>query len=268
MEGFVRGCLGIFFCDLDGTILPHGQKTVDRAFFDLVHRARDTGYCFCISSGRYHQSLLSFFKDVEDDLIFSTSNGCRILYKGTDLIAPHRLEYSMVQAVLADFARWDVIPLLSTLDGFYVHADHHDHPRVAALLEQDYTRLYEDPSEIPDTTLQMTALCRGNRDELLVEAKERYAPDHHVFASGVQLFDICSTSKGESLRKIRSLLNVREKDSWAFGDDENDLSMLRSAGRGYLMKNAAPHLHNQGFEIVDDLIQVIEIIITTHRFQL
>jgi hydroxymethylpyrimidine pyrophosphatase-like HAD family hydrolase len=63
-------------------------------------------------------------------------------------------------------------------------------------------------------------------------------------------------------------LNVREKDSWAFGDDENDLSMLRSAGRGYLMKNAASHLHNQGFEIVDDLIQVIETIITTHRFQL
>jgi len=263
----VHGCLGIFFCDLDGTILPHGKKAVDRAFFDLVLRAREEGYCFCISSGRYHQSLLSFFKDVEDDFIFSTSNGCRILYRGTDLIAPHRMEYSTVQAILADFAKWDVIPLLSALDGFYVRAEHRDHPRVAALLEQDYTRLYEDSSEIPDTMLQMTALCRGNRDELLVEAKERYAPGHHVFASGVQLFDICSTNKGESLTNIRSLLNVRKKDSWAFGDDENDLSMLRSAGRGYLMKNAAPHLHNQGFEIVDDLVGVIETIISKRRLE-
>ncbi|NLL24995.1 MAG: HAD family phosphatase, partial [Spirochaetales bacterium] len=171
----MRGCSGIFFCDLDGTILPHGRKTVDQAFFDLVRRAQDKGYCFCISSGRYHQSLLSFFKDVENDLIFSASNGCRILHQGTDLIEPHRMEYSTVQAILADFARWDVIPLLSALDGFYVHADHRDHPRVAALLGRDYTHVYKDPSEIPDTMLQMTALCRGNRDELLIKAKERYA---------------------------------------------------------------------------------------------
>ena len=263
----MRGCSGIFFCDLDGTILPHGRKTVDQAFFDLVRRAQDKGYCFCISSGRYHQSLLSFFKDVENDLIFSASNGCRILHKGTDLIEPHRMEYSTVQAILADFARWDVIPLLSTLNGFYVRADHRDHPRVAALLERDYTPVYKDPSEIPDTMLQMTALCRGNRDELLIKAKERYALDLHVFSTGVQLFDICPTNKGESLKEIRTLLKVREKDSWAFGDDENDLSMLRSAGKGYLMNNAATHLHDQGFEIIDDLIETIYNIIIKHNFQ-
>ena len=134
--------LGNFFCDLDGTILPHGQKTVDRAFFDLVHRARDTGYCFCISK-QIPPVIIVLFKDVEDDLIFSTSNGCRILYKGNRFDRASSTEYSMVQAVLADFVRWDVI-LLSTLDGFYVHADHHDHPRVAALLSR-ITLDNEDP---------------------------------------------------------------------------------------------------------------------------
>lgn len=263
----MRECSGIFFCDLDGTILPHGRKSIDPAFFELVRRAQEKGYRFCISSGRYHRSLLAFFSDVEDDFIFSASNGCRILHKGTDLIKPHRMEHSTVQAILADFARWDVIPLLSALDGFYVHADHLDHPRVAALLGREYTRIYEDPSEIPDTMLQMTALCRGNRDELLIEAKRRYAPKHHVFSTGIQLFDICPTNKGESLKEIRSFLKVRTKDSWAFGDDENDLPMLRAAGTGHLMSGAADHLHEKGFEVVSNLIEAIDAIIANHDFE-
>ena len=101
----------------------------------------------------------------------------------------------------------------------------------------------------------------------MIKAKERYALDLHVFSTGVQLFDICPTNKVESLKEIRTLLKVREKDSWAFGDDENDLSMLRSAGKGYLMNNAATHLHDQGFEIIDDLIETIDNIIIKHNFQ-
>ncbi len=115
--------------------------------------------------------------------------------------------------------------------------------------------------------LQMTALYRGNRDELLIEAKQRYAPKYRVFSTGIQLFDICPTDKGEALKEIRSLLGVEAKDSWAFGDDENDLSMLRAAGTGYLMSNAAAHLHEKGLAIVDDLIETIDNIIVKHNFQ-
>lgn len=264
----MRGCSGIFFCDVDGTILPHGQARVDQSFFDLVRRSKERGYCFCISSGRYHQSLTSFFKEVENEVIFSASNGCRILYQGADLITPHLIDQATVEAILADFDRWDVIGLISTLDGFYVHKDQSDHPRVLALLERGYTRLYEEANEIPAaTTLQVTALCRGNRDQLLPEAKERYGDMFHVFSTGVQLFDICPTNKGESLLEIRASLKIQAQNTWAFGDDENDLAMLREAGRGYLMSNAAEHLHTHGFDVAHDLIEVIDEIIGNHRFK-
>jgi len=257
----VDGCLGIFFCDVDGTILPHGQGAIDSAFFDLVHQAKNQGYCFCISSGRYHQSLINFFKEVKDEVIFSASNGCRILYQGQDLITPHMMERLTVERVLADFTSWDVIGLLSTLDGFYVHHHHAEHPRIVALLERGYTRFYDDISEIPDTVLQMTALCSGNRDELLPTAKERYGDAFHVFATGVQLFDICPTNKGASLEEICSFLKLDADQSWAFGDDENDVAMLRAAGTGYLMKHASEHLHSHGFLVTENVVETITHII-------
>ena len=86
---------GMFFCDVDGTILPHGQREVSPSFFSLVHEAKERGFLFCISSGRFHLSLIPLFEQVEDEVVFSASNGCRILYQGRELIPNHTIMFRM-----------------------------------------------------------------------------------------------------------------------------------------------------------------------------
>lgn len=51
--------------------------------------------------------------------------------------------------------------------------------------------------------------------------------------------------KAQSLRRLLALLNLTPNDMIAFGDGYNDLSMLRLAGMGVAMSNAAPEVRSE-----------------------
>lgn len=68
-------------------------------------------------------------------------------------------------------------------------------------------------------------------------------------------------SKGETLAKIAGRLGIAAKDCVAFGDNPNDFSMLRWAGRSYAMADGHPDAKNHAKNIApphtDDGVAVI-----------
>ena len=56
-------------------------------------------------------------------------------------------------------------------------------------------------------------------------------------------------SKGEGLKKILGILEVSKGDVYAFGDSDNDLSLLLEAGHPYCMKDAKSHLLKERFPL-------------------
>jgi len=69
-------------------------------------------------------------------------------------------------------------------------------------------------------------------------------------------------TKGAALEALSKRLGVRREDVAAFGDNENDLSMLRWAGHGYAVENAPPHVRAEALPApasdLDGVAQVIE----------
>ena len=49
-------------------------------------------------------------------------------------------------------------------------------------------------------------------------------------------------SKGEGLLRLASILGIRREETMAFGDGNNDASMIRDAGIGVVMENGDPDL--------------------------
>lgn len=56
-------------------------------------------------------------------------------------------------------------------------------------------------------------------------------------------------SKGEGLKKMLGILGVSKGDVYAFGDSDNDLSLLLEAGHPYCMKDAKSHLLKERFPL-------------------
>lgn len=60
-----------------------------------------------------------------------------------------------------------------------------------------------------------------------------------------------SVSKGNALLKYAEMINVKPDEIIAFGDSENDISMLKAAGLGIAVSNAADCVKEAADEITD-----------------
>ena len=78
----------------------------------------------------------------------------------------------------------------------------------------------------------------ANRDEVILDLSSRF-PELAVSSSGPLFIEvnIKGVDKGKALENFCKLLNIPIEESMAFGDAENDISMLRSAGLSVAMEN-------------------------------
>ena len=69
-------------------------------------------------------------------------------------------------------------------------------------------------------------------------------------------------TKGAALETLSMRLGISQAEVAAFGDNENDLSMIRWAGHGYAVENAPPHVRAEALPApasdLDGVAQVIE----------
>lgn len=251
---------GIFFCDVDGTILRHGDEAVSASFFDLVREVSDRGYLMCISSGRIISTLAPLFTEVGDLVIYSACNGCMILHQGRELIPNHTVDGAHIEEISSNLLAWDAIPLFSALDGLYIPSTVTQNAKSSHYESKAITRFYEDVEEIPTPVLQVTALCNGNIETVIRESRRAWDHAYRITITGEEMFDICPTDKGESLRLITDHYAISRDRTWAFGDNENDIPMLSEAGEGYLMEGAHPSLHDGRFARCSDLEKMIRAI--------
>lgn len=251
---------GIFFCDVDGTILSHGEAAVSPHFFALVREATDRGYLMCISSGRILSTLAPLFLEVEDLVILSACNGCMIVHRGGELIPNHTIEERHRSSLSASLLAWGAIPLFSATSGLYMPSLLEHNTKSLRYALKDVTRFYRDVEEIEGEVLQVTALCSGNLESVIAQSRAAWGDVYGITTTGVEMFDICPTDKGESLALVSEHFAVERRRTWAFGDNENDIAMLESAGIGYLMDGAHPALHDGRFERCVDVVGTIRAI--------
>ena len=66
--------------------------------------------------------------------------------------------------------------------------------------------------------------------------------DVEISSSGLNFFEFgtIGVSKATALEKLTAQLKIDSEKTWAFGDEQNDIEMLKWAGSGYAMSNAEP----------------------------
>lgn len=69
-------------------------------------------------------------------------------------------------------------------------------------------------------------------------------PDLEIEKSAATFTDIMlkGQNKGQTLMKLADILGVSHKNTFALGDSENDLSMIKESGTGIAMQNSVPEI--------------------------
>lgn len=99
-------------------------------------------------------------------------------------------------------------------------------------------KFIDDPkSEIPEPILKIAVCDYNGTDACEKHLKEMFSSDIKVVTSGNLWVDfICPTAnKGSALKNLLDHLHIDAKDCVVFGDQYNDVEMLKTAGTSYAM---------------------------------
>jgi Cof subfamily protein (haloacid dehalogenase superfamily) len=104
-----------------------------------------------------------------------------------------------------------------------------------AILVEDVARIYPLPC-IKVVGIGNKEMIRARRDEF----SHLFAGKLYVTQSSFDLIEFLhpDVSKGKALERIAADLGIKAEEVVAFGDNHNDIGMLRFAGLGVAMGNA------------------------------
>ena len=109
----------------------------------------------------------------------------------------------------------------------------------------------EDVLKAPIEIIKCAVYKKHGIEKLAPEFLEKYRDRLNVAIAGDIWLDFMNleSDKGNALRTIQKTLHILPEETMAFGDNMNDLGMLRAAGESYAVENAAeavPFLDESG----------------------
>lgn len=226
--------------DIDGTLLPEGTARINPEIFEVIRELKKRDILFAAASGRHYTSMSKLFEPVKNDIIFITENGAYVCCRG----------YTMLEQVVD----WELvcqwvhearcIPgasfTLDTKEGFYTESSD---PEFLDLVENGYRSkitVVEDVLAEKRRVNKMAIYRKENIREVAQTMIPRWEEKLHCAVAGDIWVDFMNqdTNKGNAIRSIQEILKISPDETMVFGDNHNDLEMIRSATESYAVGNA------------------------------
>lgn len=228
--------------DIDGTLVDEGSNKVNAKYHEAVRELKKMGITFVVATGRSFSSVYDLFNEVKDDIIICCENGAFVSVRNKT-IAQHILQENHVRDIIKDLREIrGVVPcvskpyemLIEDADKKLMDSMNKDY-KLNARLVNDI--LEEDLTEI----IKVSAI-----DELGVTQnsgpimRKKWGETLLVKESGFNWLDLNAENitKGKSIADIKEFLGVSYDETMVFGDNQNDIEMLKEAKYSYAVANA------------------------------
>lgn len=247
-------------CDIDGTLLQHGEKEISASFFGEARRLMEKGIVLCAASGRQYSSLRSLFAPIADDMVYICENGA-IVYGGGEILGKTGIDRGAALRLCHEIlGREDCEVLISGADMSYLcpkGAEIVDHMRYFV---GNKVTVLASPEEMPEDFLKISAFCTSGAVGLEPEMAPAWEKTLRVAVAGEPWLDFTPADKGDGMKLLCRALNIPLDAVMAFGDNYNDVSMLDLVGHPYIMSTAdAPLLarYSQSADRVENILKTL-----------
>ena len=255
--------------DIDGT-LTNSKKEITPLTKEVLLKAQAKGIRLVIASGRPAKGLFQYGDQLEMRYIhgvFVCYNGARVVDCETgDVLVDITIDKETTKEVLRHMKNFNVKPVITHGSHMVVEDVYNcmvnDHGREFNVIEYESRmngyRLMEteDLENFIDFPVNKI-LTAGDSDYLEQHYKEMSAPfegrlSMMFTANFYYEFTAMNVNKGRSLALAMERLGIKPEECIAFGDAQNDISMLEFAGIGVAMGNAQKAVLEMADEITDD----------------
>ena len=248
-------------CDVDGTLLPTGQRQLAPSTITLIQRLLDKGIVFVPASGRQYPSLKRVFAPFSASLPLIAENGTIALAEGTCIFRATMERSLGDEIVYAARARETCEVMVSGAEVSYLQ------PKTTSFLELlrdaiKYRIVVVDDVTTIDEPYSKIAIYHPDAYREAPYWRERFGSRCAVTVSGDTWVDLMpkGISKASGLRAICELYNIAPHDCMAIGDADNDVELFNYAGDSYAMQTASARAKEHANHIVasaDDVFAAI-----------
>lgn len=225
--------------DLDGTLLQNGAQVVEPLSLELIEQVLDSGYHFAAASGRQYANLRNLFAPVADRIDYICENGC-LVFAGGELVHQDVMELGLAHEVIAAiFAIPDVELMISGLNTSYLLPGHDAFIHHVRDVVGNNVTLVDDVYAIGEPYFKISFFT-GDRLVDVTDLRAQLASRCQVVTGGNAWVDImpAGVNKASAMAHLADILGITADAIVAFGDEENDIEMMRYVGCPVAMDNA------------------------------
>ncbi|CAM3129760.1 Cof-type HAD-IIB family hydrolase [Lactiplantibacillus plajomi] len=248
--------------DMDGTFL-NDQNTYDHVRFgQLLSALRARGVRVVAASGSQYQRLQTQFGDFQKQMDFVSQNGAVVHRGGQPLIVtamPAAAVTATLQTIKHQFQPSEVAEhLVVGVKSAYVDE------RMSAASYQQTHYYYDHLKRVPDlagvtparlddqiTSIGITFADQVDFSTAMTGLRQQLPVGLASQTSGynTELISMAHVNKATGLKALMQAYHVQPSELMTFGDNENDLSMLRLTPHSYAMANAVAAVKAQAHHL-------------------
>lgn len=226
--------------DIDDTLLPHEGKIPQRNL-DAIHRFRQKGGKFTFATGRSHYHCAELFETLKINVPSAQNNGAYIYDCTTGQVMERtfvpRTANAYIKKACAAFP--DMAAAVSMEDDFLCLSSQESLKAQSAYLRSRQTY---DIDKIGQDWFKILFVRAPEKMEELHRWLDANPLEGTYYINSSAVFcEIMAkgVDKGEGLRKLARVMDVRIEDTFAIGDFYNDIDMLKAAGTSVAVGDGA-----------------------------
>ncbi len=255
--------------DLDGTLLQdHAQELSPRAL-SLIHQLSEKGIHFIAASGRQYDNQIRVFESIKDEISYIAENGSICLHQGEVIsrtCIPPELCKKIIDEIKRD-NRFEIV--VSQQQSCYIEDRNPDYVHLVKDIMKNTTEVVKDIRTISGPILKIAICNMTESDESFLDYLDEL---HHIFKDEIKIvtsgnvwidFIAPGSNKGTALSAFMDLFHVTPDECLVFGDQYNDIEMLKSAKYSYAMKTCAPGVEKYAAYQTDCVEDILESLLET-----
>jgi Cof subfamily protein (haloacid dehalogenase superfamily) len=248
----------VVFSDIDGTLL-RPDHTLSSATRTAVRRTVEAGATFCLATGRMPSGTVELIRELGVPCARICYSGAYVLDANGREVSSSTIDGGIAAQVLEVIhGRWPQLePCYFSRWNWFV-----EHPEAPAVLrESSIVRAHPQQASLSDLLEQGVypnkIFCSRSQgiaasSEEIRDTLSDMFPQLRVIrsSSGLMIEIInANVSKASGARALLESMGIDPAHTLAFGDDENDVDLIRMAGCGVAVANAAQDVQDAANEV-------------------
>ena len=250
--------------DLDGTLLCNYQQDVPQEILDTIRALHEKGIIFVAASGRQYANIRRLFSPLGFDIPYIAENGSLCVYK-EEVLSTGEIPAPVIKNILDSLMEYREIyhtghVILSLKETYYTDSTDDQFNDYMLNTMHNHITYVPDLYSVQSTILK-AAICdfngTKNPDPFF---RDRLGDQIRVATSAAHWIDFIApnANKGTALAQLLDKFNIKKEECIRFGDQQNDLEMLKQAGVSYAMKSATREVAMQADHVLDSVLQVLQ----------